>query len=148
MLELGSQTLSMRELTKRVGTVWPWLAAICTGLLCMFCFPPFNQNWLCWIALTPLIAAVWFSGKNSKRRWLRNLLVGYVAGIVFFAGTFSWLSSLGTLFDNFWLHGLSLLLSVYLGLNFAFWIWFCGLLRPAVAATASATDPIARPVTN
>ena len=127
---------------------WPWLAAILSGVLCVACFPPFNQNWLCWIALTPLIAAVWFSGKNSKRRWLRNLLLGYVAGIVFFTGTFSWLGSLGTLFDNFWLHGLSLLLSVYLGLNFALWSWFGGLLRPAVAATASATDPIARPVTN
>src|SRR5204863_10833 len=81
--------------------------AILSGILCVACFPPFNQNWLCWIALTPLIAAVWFSGKNSKRRWLRNLLLGYVAGIVFFTGTFSWLGSLGTLFDNFWLHGLS-----------------------------------------
>jgi apolipoprotein N-acyltransferase len=127
---------------------WPWLAAILSGILCVACFPPFNQNWLCWIALTPLIAAVWFSGKNSKRRWLRNLLLGYVAGIVFFTGTFSWLGSLGTLFDNFWLHGLSLLLSIYLGLNFAFWSWFCGLLRPAVPATASATGAIARPVTN
>ena len=127
---------------------WPWLAAILSGVLCAACFPPFNQNWLCWIALTPLIAAVWFSGQNSKRQWLRNLLLGDVAGIVFFTGTFSWLGSLGTLFDNFWLHGLSLLLSVYLGLNFAFWSWFCGLLGPIAVATASATDATARSVTN
>ena len=127
---------------------WPWLAAILSGVLCVACFPPFNQNWLCWIALTPLIAAVWFSGQNSKRQWLRNLLLGDVAGIVFFTGTFSWLGSLGTLFDNFWLHGLSLLLSVYLGLNFAFWSWFCGLLGPIAVATASATDATARSVTN
>src|SRR4030095_364160 len=63
---------------------WPWLAAISSGLLCTACFPPFNQSWLCWIALTPLIAAVWFYGRNSRRRWLRNLLLGYVAGVVFF----------------------------------------------------------------
>jgi apolipoprotein N-acyltransferase len=109
---------------------WPWPAAISSGLLCTGCFAPFNQTWLCWIALTPLIAAIWFSGKNSTRRWLRNLLLGYVAGIVFFTGTFSWLGSLGSLFDNFGLKGLPLLLSLYLGLHFAFWGWFIGLIAP------------------
>jgi len=127
---------------------WPWLAAILSGALCVACFPPFNQNWLCWIALTPLIAAVWFSGQNSKRRWLRNLLLGYVAGIVFFTAAFSWLGALGTLYDNFWLHSLSLLLSIYLGLNFAFWSWLCGLLRPPVAATVPAANAGARQVAN
>jgi len=127
---------------------WPWLAAIVSGVLCTACFPPFNQTWLCWIALTPLIAAVWFSGKNSKRRWLRDLLLGYVAGVIFFTASFSWLGALGTLFENFWLHGLSLLLSIYLGLNFAFWSWFCGLLRPPVVATVPTADATARPVAN
>jgi len=121
---------------------WPWLAAILSGILCTACFPPFNHTWLCWIALTPLIAAVWFSGKNSKRRWLHDLCLGYVAGIIFFTASFSWLGALGTLFENFWLHGLSLLLSIYLGLNFAFWTWFCGLLRPPVAATPVADDAV------
>jgi apolipoprotein N-acyltransferase len=110
--------------------VWPWLAAILSGLLCTICFPPFNQSWLCWFALTPLIAAVWFSGQNSKRRWWRNLLLGYIAGIVFFTATFSWLGSLGVLYENFWLRGLSLLLSIYLALYFAFWSWFVGLIEP------------------
>ncbi len=119
---------------------WPWLAAILSGVLCTACFPPFNQTWLCWIALTPLIAAVWFSGENSKRRWLHDLLLGYVAGVIFFTATFSWLGALGTLFENFWLHGLSLLLSIYLGLNFAFWSWLCGLLRPRVVTTVSTAD--------
>jgi apolipoprotein N-acyltransferase len=127
---------------------WPWLAAILSGILCTACFPPFNHTWLCWIALTPLIAAVWFSGKNLKRRWLRDLLLGYVAGVIFFTASFSWLGALGTLFANFWLHGLSLLLSIYLGLNFAFWSWFCGLLRRPVVATVPAADITARPVTN
>jgi apolipoprotein N-acyltransferase len=69
---------------------WPWLAAISSGLFCTACFPPFDQSWLCWIALTPLIAAVWFSGRNSTRRWVRNLLLGYVAGGVFFTAKLSW----------------------------------------------------------
>src|SRR5260370_31343148 len=124
---------------------WPWLAAILSGILCTACFPPFNQTWLCWIALTPLIAAVWFSEKNSKRRRLHDLCLGYVAGIIFFTASFSWLGALGMLFENFWLHGLSLLLSIYLGLNFAFWSWFCGLQRPRAAATEAAMDTAAHP---
>jgi apolipoprotein N-acyltransferase len=110
--------------------VWPWLAAIFSGLLCTACFPPFNQSWLCWFALTPLVAAVWFSGQNSRQRWLRNLLLGYVAGVIFFTGVFSWLGSLGVLYESLWLHGLSLLLSIYLGVYFAFWSWFVGLSAP------------------
>jgi apolipoprotein N-acyltransferase len=113
--------------------LWPWLAAIASGLLCTACFAPVNQSWLCWIALTPLIAAIWFSGENSRRKWLRDLLLGYVAGIVFFTGAFSWLGALGSLFENLFLHGLSLLLSIYLGLNFAFWSWLVGLIRPVEA---------------
>jgi apolipoprotein N-acyltransferase len=109
---------------------WPWLAAAASGLFCTACLPPFNQSWLCWIAITPLIAAVWFSGENSRRRWLRNLLLGYIAGIFFFTGGFSWLGALGDLYQNFFLHGLSFLLSLYLGLYFAFWAWFCGLIKP------------------
>ena len=120
----------MKPLVVKALHVWPWLAAISTGLLCAACFPPFDQSWLCWIALTPLIAAVWFSGQNAKRRWIRNLLLGYVAGIVFFTTTVSWFGSLGVLYENFWLRGLSLLLSLYLGVHFAFWTWFVGLIAP------------------
>jgi len=109
---------------------WPWLAAVASGLLGVACFAPFDQSWLCWIALTPLIAAVWFSGENCRRRWLRNLLLGYLAGIAFFTGTFSWFGSLGALYQSFFLHGLSFLLSIYLGLYIAFWSWFIGLIRP------------------
>jgi len=115
---------------KKALRLWPWLAAVASGLLGTLCFPPFNQSWLCWIALTPLIVAIWFSGENSRRRWLRNLLLGYIAGIVFFTCTFSWLGALGDLYRSFFLHGLSFLLSIYLGLHFAFWAWFIGLIRP------------------
>jgi apolipoprotein N-acyltransferase len=115
---------------------WPWLAATASGLLGVLCFAPFDQSWLCWIAVTPLIAAIWFSGENSRRRWLRNLLLGYLAGIVFFTGTFGWLGALGDLYQSFFLHGLSFLLSIYLGVHFAFWAWLIGFLKPA-AFTAS-----------
>jgi apolipoprotein N-acyltransferase len=64
--------------------LWPWIAAIATGLLCAGCFAPFNHDWLCWFALTPLLAAIWFSGAESKRRRARDFLLGYVAGVSFF----------------------------------------------------------------
>src|SRR6266852_3951079 len=116
MLELGIRNFRLRHVPSILTKFWPWVAAIISGVLCTACFAPFNQGWLCWIALTPLIVAIWFSGKDSKRRWLRDLLLGYVAGIVFFTGTFRWLGSLGTLFEDFWLHGLPLLLSLYLAM--------------------------------
>jgi apolipoprotein N-acyltransferase len=117
-------------LPTKLTALWPWLAAIISGLLCTACFPPFNVTWLCWIALTPLIAAIWFSGANAKHRWLRNLLLGYLAGLVFFSAAFSWLGSLGILFQSSALRGLSFLLALYLGMHFAFWSWFTGLIVP------------------
>ncbi len=93
-----------------------------TGLLYASCFAPFNFSWLCWFALTPLIAAVWFSGAESRHRWLRNLLLGYVAGLVFFWTAFSWLTTVTVLG---WF-----VLQFYMAIYFALWAWFCGLLQP------------------
>lgn len=112
--------------------LWPWLAAITSGLLCTACFPPFNQAWLCWFALTPLITAIWFSGDNSKRRWLRNLLLGYVAGLAFFWTVLSWLITVTALG---WF-----VLQFYMALYFAIWGWFCGLMRPRETAVPPAAD--------
>ena len=101
---------------------WPWLAAVSSGLLCTGCFPPFDQTWLCWIALTPLIAAIWFSGKASRHSWVRNLLLGYVAGLAFFWTVLSWLTTVTVLG---WF-----VLEFYMAIYFALWAWFCGLVRP------------------
>ncbi|MEY2497597.1 MAG: apolipoprotein N-acyltransferase, partial [Verrucomicrobiota bacterium] len=104
--------------------LWPWLAAISTGVLYAACFAPFNQTWLCWIALTPLLAAIWFSETNSKRRWRRDALLGYVAGITFFWIVFFWLR---TVTVPGWF-----LVGVYMGIYFALWSWICGALRPGL----------------
>src|SRR6266576_317405 len=108
--------------SSKVLRLWPWLAAICSGLLYAGCFAPFNLIWLCWIALTPLIAAIWFSGTESRHPWLRNLALGYVAGLAFFWTVLSWLTTVTVLG---WF-----VLEFYMALYFAFWGWFCGLLRP------------------
>ena len=106
----------------RVQRFWPWLAAISSGLLSTGCFAPFNFTWLCWIALAPLIAAVWFSENHWRHRWLRNLLLGYVAGLTFFWTAFSWLTTVTVLG---WF-----VLQFYMAIYFALWAWFCGLLTP------------------
>ncbi|MGB9476674.1 MAG: apolipoprotein N-acyltransferase, partial [Candidatus Udaeobacter sp.] len=111
----------MKRLSK-VLPVWPWLAAIASGLLYTGCFAPFNFTWLCWIALAPLIAAVWFSGKGLRYRWLHNLLLGYVTGLTFFWTAFSWLT---TVTVPGWF-----VLAFYMAIYFALWALLCGLLQP------------------
>jgi apolipoprotein N-acyltransferase len=106
----------------KASRVWPWLAAICSGLLYAGCFAPFNLTWLCWVALTPLIAAIWFSGQESRHTWLRNLGLGYVAGLAFFWTVLSWLTTVTVLG---WF-----VLEFYMAIYVALWAWFCGFLRP------------------
>ena len=107
---------------KRITKLWPWLAAILSGLLYAVCFAPFNLTWFCWIALTPLVAAIWFSGAESRHPWLRNLALGYIAGLTFFWIVFSWLTTVTVLG---WF-----VLEFYMAIYFAIWAWFCDLLRP------------------
>ena len=108
--------------------VWPWLAAALSGVLLALCMAPWNYGALCWIALTPLVCAVWFAPETSRAH-RRKALLGYVTGAVYFSVTFSWLGALGQLFEQPWLRGLPLLLALYLGLYLAFWAWFLGKLR-------------------
>jgi apolipoprotein N-acyltransferase len=115
------------SLSSKALRTWPWLAAICSGLLYTGCFAPFNLTWLCWIALTPLIAAIWFSGKESRHPWLRNFALGYVTGLTFFWTALSWLTTVTVLG---WF-----VLQFYMAIYVALWAWFCGLLRPREAKT-------------
>ena len=127
--------LELAEPMKKITKLWPWLAAICSGLLYAACFAPFNFTWFCWIALIPLVAAVWFSGTESRRPWLRNLLLGYVAALTFFWTVFSWLTTVTVLG---WF-----VLQFYMAIYVAIWAWFCGLVRPrrkVNRATASKWD--------
>ncbi|MBA3273955.1 MAG: apolipoprotein N-acyltransferase [Chthoniobacterales bacterium] len=103
--------------------VWPWLAAIASGLIYRACFAPFDQAWLCWVALVPLLAAVWFSDFTiARRRWIADLLLGYVAGLAFFWSVFSWLT---TVTVPGWI-----LVAIYMAHYFAAWAWLCGRLKP------------------
>lgn len=120
-----------------VRRTWPWAAAILTGIGLAAGFAPWNQEWAAWVGLGPLLAAILFRGENvsrkPERRWLGDLLLGYVAGIVYIAGAFHWLGSLGQLMGNWALAGLPLLLALYMGLYAAFWGWFVGAVSRGLA---------------
>ena len=79
------------------ANLWPWLAAASSGVLIALCFPGWNQGGLCWIALTPLLCALWFSPEPKKRAWLKNAGLGFCTGVVFFGITFSWLTTVTNL---------------------------------------------------
>lgn len=111
-----------------------WLGALLSGVALDLCFPGWNQSWLAWIALTPLLAALWVPGSaetpasGSKwTRWLRRpgpFLLGYVTGGTFFLLTFHWLFQVTS---PGWI-----ILSLYLALFPAIWAWLMArVFRPA-----------------
>ncbi|MBU3665135.1 MAG: apolipoprotein N-acyltransferase [Chthoniobacterales bacterium] len=76
-----------------VRNLWPWAAAALSGALLVLCFAPFDQSWLAWIALSPLLAAIWFGPVHERHPLLRKAELGYLAGLVFFLGSLSWLTT-------------------------------------------------------
>ena len=74
--------------------LWPWLAAALSGVLLTLCFAPFDQAWLIWIALAPLIAAIWFGPIHPRYPLLRKVELGYLTGLVYFLGSLHWLAVL------------------------------------------------------
>lgn len=108
--------------------IWPWLCALLTGILLVLAFPPVDFSGLVWVALTPLIWAIWFSTPWRKKEPLRIFLLGYAAGAVYFLGCFHWIMMVT---GPGWL-----LLGLFLGLYPAFWALFTGLV-----ARPRETDP-------
>ncbi len=102
----------------RFARLWPWLAAILSGVLLALCFPPADAGGFAFVALVPLFMAVWIP-QGGKWRPLRHFALGYLTGLVFFTTTFCWLSQLAPLFDTkilrFLPFGLALDLSLFLG---------------------------------
>lgn len=125
----------MIPLSLRIARFWPWASAVASGLLLSACFPRWDQGWLCWVALTPLVAAVWFGGERGPHPVgdarlpgtptgvspRRAALLGYATGMVFFWSVFSWLT---TVTVAGWL-----LLPFYLALFPAAWAAFLAACR-------------------
>ncbi len=97
----------------------PWAGAVCSGLLLALCFAPWEYPNLAWIALLPLVCAVWSLPAEAPRK--RAFQLGALAGTIFYTAAFYWLASLAPLFHSPALTGLPLLLGAYLGLYPALW---------------------------
>ena len=64
----------------------PWAGAICSGLLLALCFAPWEYPNLVWIALLPLVWAVWSLPAEAPRA--RAFQLGAVTGTVFYTSAF------------------------------------------------------------
>lgn len=113
--------------------IWPWACAVWSGLLLALCYPPFQLGGLSWIALTPLISAIWFAEPWQRREHWRPLLLGYVTGAVYFLGCLHWIITVTT---AGWIA-----LSLYVAVYPAIWAAFVGF-----AATPRQSPFEAKPV--
>jgi apolipoprotein N-acyltransferase len=104
-------------------SLWPWLCALASGVMLALCFAPVDQGGFAWFALTPLLAALWFSAPWAKGEDCRQFLLGYVTGLGYFLGSLHWLITVTALG---WFA-----LSAYLAVYPAIWAIITGvLLRP------------------
>jgi apolipoprotein N-acyltransferase len=95
------------------------IAAVASGFLLAFSFPPFDQAWICWFALVPLLFVI--RGKNCKKAFF----LSFLCGVTFFVCLFHWILNLEgyTLLHHF-------LLAIYLGSYFGiFGVAFAYLSR-------------------
>lgn len=106
-----------------MSRVLPWFLALSSGLLLGLCYPPFGLGDLCWVALVPLVWAVWFCPPAKTRDWLRTAGLGYSCGFVFFAISAHWLTTLT--WPGY------VLLVFYFGFYFAAWTLFAKMLLSA-----------------
>lgn len=98
---------------------WPWVAAILSGLLLAFCYPPFTADGLVWIWPAPLLGALWFA-ETRRPRWKFGAVLGFVTGFTFFLVSMFWLTEISRVAGTI-LAGIAalLVLSLYLALYFA-----------------------------
>lgn len=81
-------------------------AAVMSGLLVAGLFPPFRMAALVWVALVPLLAALW--SLEGKRAGWKGFGIGWLAGTVSCLVQFNWLSVVSSLG--------AVLLPMYLGI--------------------------------
>lgn len=85
-------------------------AAVASGLLVAGAFPPLDLSWLVWIAMMPLLGALW-SIQGKRAAW-KGFGIGYLAGLAACLIQFNWVASVS------WLGAILLpaYLAVYWGL--------------------------------
>jgi apolipoprotein N-acyltransferase len=73
-----------------------WSLAILSGVLQVLAFPIPNLNWLCWIALAPLLVAILHARRmgrvpSSVASVRQGLILGYVSGVIVYLGSCYWI---------------------------------------------------------
>ncbi len=84
-----------------------YLFSIITGVLLIFCFPPFHLGPLIWVAFIPLLYAIYWSDSSMEAG-----RAGLISGMVFYTFHLSWF------YTNFhiWSIGLFAVLSSFVGI--------------------------------
>ncbi len=109
--------------------VWPWFAAVGSGATLALAFPPFDADWLVWVALAPLAGALLLAPRRAAVTGFRQqfiavlqqpgpFLLGWVAGLAFCLIAFSWIIEVT---GPGWV-----LVAAYLALYFGAWGWVTG----------------------
>jgi apolipoprotein N-acyltransferase len=102
------------------------LGAASSGLLLVLCFPKFNLSPLAAVALLPLLLT---TAKETSAK--RRLLGGFLAGLIFFAGTCYWIYNVQRDYGGLNVAaaaGVFALFCVALALYFAVFSWLAGYL--------------------
>lgn len=119
----------------------PTACALLSGLLLVLALPSAHLTLLGFVALTPLLAALSYS-----RSRLRNFWLGYLTGIVFFAGSCSWIVPVMQTFgrlSSLAAGGVLLLFALYLGLFIGLFSFVVGELARRWQFLALAAAPFA-----
>jgi apolipoprotein N-acyltransferase len=80
----------MGNLSSRMGLWLKLAAAVASGLLVAGLFPPFRLSAMVWVALVPMMVALWSLG--GKRAGWKGFGLGWLAGTVSCAIQFQWLA--------------------------------------------------------
>ncbi|MCD6288559.1 MAG: hypothetical protein J7M12_05540, partial [Candidatus Hydrogenedentes bacterium] len=116
-----NQTAKSNDSTHRQPVYRTVLAVIGTGLLTAMAFPGYNQWYLAWVSLVPLLLTI---RSASPREGFRR---AYIAGFVFNGLILSWMLGLVYWAGSIVLLGISLLVA-YMALYWAVFGWtFCRL---------------------
>ena len=101
-----------------------WILAFLSGVALALCYAPVAWGDLCWVALVPLICAVWLIEPTARWNLPRLAGLGFVFGCAYFGGSLFWLT---TLTVPGWVA-----LTLYLSIYPAIWVAFLGTgARPA-----------------
>ena len=88
--------------------LWPFIAAIVSGVLLAMCFPGWNLSGFVWLWMLPLLPAVW----RGQSKWY-GFFICYLSGVTFWLINLKWLwtvSGLG-----------ALVMAAFLALYFGLW---------------------------